>query len=158
MSTQSKKFVHFSTNAAFEANREKIFGIEGHLGWADAEHTQPAVYWTSIVFNKEKNEIWNRGTKYGFSAADKEASDASIEDALHYNTSLGELTTPSAIGGIKSGIKASDLNGKTIDEMLTMILFPEINPTIVAPSGTTTFTNSSFKNNGLYEVNSTLPT
>ena len=158
MSTQSKKFVHFSTNAAFEANREKIFGIEGHLGWADAEHTQPAVYWTSIVFNKEKNEIWNRGTKYGFSAADKEASDASIEDALHYNTSLGELTTPSAIGGIKSGIKASDLNGKTIDEMLTMILFPEINPTIVAPSGTTTFANSSFKNGGLYEVNSTLPT
>ena len=57
MSTQSKKFVHFSTNAAFEANHDKIFGIEGHLGWADAEETQPAVYWTSIIFNKEKNEI-----------------------------------------------------------------------------------------------------
>ena len=110
-------------------------------------------YYNSIIFVEETKEIWTHGTKYGLGS--DQAQD--LEDALHYNTTLGELTTPNAVGGIAAGTKASDLNGKSVDQMLNMLLFPEINPTITAPSASTSFA-SGFSANGIYEVGATFPT
>lgn len=135
-----KKFIYVSTEEKWEENKHEILNPEGR-------------WFKSIVFRAGTKEIYNRGEAYGVSGSEAQK----IEDALHYNTSLGDLTTPQAIGGISSGTKASELNGKTMDEMLTMILFPELNPTIVAPSGSTTFT-SGFTKDACYEVGSALPT
>lgn len=84
------------------------------------------------------------------------ASSEDMENALHFNTELGEMITPNALGGIPQGTPASTLNGMTIDEILGMMLFPEVNPTIVAPSATTVFL-SGFQNGTTYEVGKTLP-
>lgn len=110
-------------------------------------------YYKCIVFAAETKEIYNRGSVYGMSSSEAKE----IEDALHYNTTLGDLTLPASVGGIPKGTKASDLNGKTMDEMMNMLLFPEINPTISAPSASTKFA-SGFSANGVYEVGATFPT
>lgn len=84
------------------------------------------------------------------------ASSEELRDALHFDTALGEMVTPHAVGGIAQGVSAESLNGMTMDELISKLLFPEVNPTIVAPSAITVFT-SGFTNGTTYEVGKTLP-
>lgn len=61
------------------------------------------------------------------------------------------ITTPEKVGGIESGVLASDLGGNTFSEMFDLLLFPPINPTLVEPTFDYTKTNNS-----LYKIGETI--
>ena len=76
---------------------------------------------------------------------------------ISYTTDLPDsLVVPQTIGGINEGTKVSDLEGSTISQMFDNLLFPEVQPTIQAPSATIHFKNT-FSSNGVYEVGATAP-
>lgn len=76
---------------------------------------------------------------------------------ISYTTDLPDsLVVPQTIGGIKSGTKVSDLEGSTISQMFDNLLFPEVQPTIQAPSAAIYF-KDTFSSNGVYEVGTTAP-
>lgn len=76
---------------------------------------------------------------------------------LSYTTDLPDsLVVPQTIGGINRGTKVSDLEGSTISQMFDNLLFPEVQPTIQAPSATIYF-KDTFSSNGVYEVGTTAP-
>lgn len=76
---------------------------------------------------------------------------------LSYTTDLPDsLVVPQTIGGINEGTKVSDLEGSTISQMFDNLLFPEVQPTIQAPSATIHF-KDTFSSNGVYEVGTTAP-
>lgn len=76
---------------------------------------------------------------------------------ISYTTDLPDsLVVPQTIGGINRGTKVSDLEGSTISQMFDNLLFPEVQPTIQAPSATIYF-KDTFSSNGVYEVGTTAP-
>ena len=76
---------------------------------------------------------------------------------ISYTTDLPDsLVVPQTIGGINEGTKVSDLEGSTISQMFDNLLFPEVQPTIQAPSATIHF-KDTFSSNGVYEVGATAP-
>lgn len=76
---------------------------------------------------------------------------------ISYTTDLPDsLVVPQTIGGISKGTKVSDLEGSTISQMFDNLLFPEVQPTIQAPSATIHF-KDTFSSNGVYEVGTTAP-
>lgn len=76
---------------------------------------------------------------------------------ISYTTDLPDsLVVPQTIGGINKGTKVSDLEGSTISQMFDNLLFPEVQPTIQAPSATIQF-KDTFRSNGVYEVGTTAP-
>lgn len=76
---------------------------------------------------------------------------------ISYTTALPDsLVVPQTIGGINKGTKVSDLEGSTISQMFDNLLFPEVQPTIQAPSATIHF-KDTFSSNGVYEVGTTAP-
>lgn len=76
---------------------------------------------------------------------------------ISYTTDLPDsLVVPQTIGGINKGTKVSDLEGSTISQMFDNLLFPEVQPTIQAPSATIQF-KDTFSSNGVYEVGATAP-
>lgn len=76
---------------------------------------------------------------------------------ISYTTDLPDsLVVPQTIGGISKGTKVSDLEGSTISQMFDNLLFPEVQPTIQAPSATIHF-KDTFSSNGVYEVGATAP-
>lgn len=76
---------------------------------------------------------------------------------ISYTTDLPDsLVVPQTIGGINKGTKVSDLEGSTISQMFDNLLFPEVQPTIQAPSATIYF-KDTFSSNGVYEVGTTAP-
>lgn len=76
---------------------------------------------------------------------------------ISYTTGLPDsLVVPQTIGGINKGTKVSDLEGSTISQMFDNLLFPEVQPTIQAPSATIYF-KDTFSSNGVYEVGTTAP-
>lgn len=76
---------------------------------------------------------------------------------ISYTTDLPDsLVVPQTIGGISKGTKVSDLEGSTISQMFDNLLFPEVQPTVQAPSATIYFKNT-FSSNGIYEVGTTAP-
>lgn len=76
---------------------------------------------------------------------------------ISYTTDLPDsLVVPQTIGGINKGTKVSDLEGSTISQMFDNLLFPEVQPTIQAPSATIHF-KDTFSSNGVYEVGTTAP-
>lgn len=76
---------------------------------------------------------------------------------ISYTTDLPDsLVVPQTIGGINKGTKVSDLEGSTISQMFDNLLFPEVQPTIQAPSATIHF-EDTFSSNGVYEVGTTAP-
>lgn len=76
---------------------------------------------------------------------------------ISYTTDLPDsLAVPQTIGGINKGTKVSDLEGSTISQMFDNLLFPEVQPTIQAPSATIYF-KGTFSSNGVYEVGTTAP-
>lgn len=76
---------------------------------------------------------------------------------ISYTTDLPDsLVVPQTIGGINKGTKVSDLEGSTISQMFDNLLFPEVQPTIQAPSAAIHF-KDTFSSNGVYEVGTTAP-
>lgn len=76
---------------------------------------------------------------------------------ISYTTDLPDsLVVPQTIGGINKGTKVSDLEGSTISQMFDNLLFPEVQPTIQAPSAAIYF-KDTFSANGVYEVGTTAP-
>lgn len=76
---------------------------------------------------------------------------------ISYTTDLPDsLVVPQTIGGINKGTKVSDLEGSTISQMFDNLLFPEVQPTVQAPSATIHF-KDTFSSNGVYEVGTTAP-
>lgn len=76
---------------------------------------------------------------------------------MSYTTDLPDsLVVPQTVGGINKGTKVSDLEGSTISQMFDNLLFPEVQPTIQAPSATIHF-KDTFSSNGVYEVGTTAP-
>lgn len=76
---------------------------------------------------------------------------------MSYTTDLPDsLVVPQTIGGINKGTKVSDLEGSTISQMFDNLLFPEVQPTVQAPSATIHF-KDTFSSNGVYEVGAAAP-
>lgn len=67
-----------------------------------------------------------------------------------------DLEVPTKVGGINAGATAGELKAKTVDQVLDDLLFPELQPTVTAPSVSISFANG-FSANGIYEVGATAP-
>lgn len=63
---------------------------------------------------------------------------------------------PNTVGGIAAGTTVSKLNGKTQNQIIDMLLFPEQQPTVQAPSAGIAFAGG-FSNNGISEVGAVTP-
>lgn len=80
-----------------------------------------------------------------------------LKSDISYTTNLPDsLVVPQTIGGINKGTKVSDLEGSTISQMFDNLLFPEVQPTIQAPSAAIHF-KDAFSSNDVYEVGATAP-
>ena len=74
-----------------------------------------------------------------------------------YKSALGvNVQMPNAVGGITAGTTVSKLNGKTQNQIIDMLLFPEQQPTVQAPSAGIAFAGG-FSNNGISEVGAVAP-
>lgn len=74
-----------------------------------------------------------------------------------YKSALGvNVQMPNAVGGIAAGTTVSKLNGKTQNQIIDMLLFPEQQPTVQAPSAGIAFAGG-FSNNGITEVGAVAP-
>lgn len=126
----------------------------------------------NVVVNKDEivNNLTSTNTDKPLSAAmgkklqDEKLSKTEANDTyakksdVSYTTDLPDsLVVPQTIGGINKGTKVSDLEGSTISQMFDNLLFPEVQPTIQAPSATISF-KDTFSSNGVYEVGATAPT
>lgn len=133
----------------------------------------------AIFFATDQKAIYVNNVKYGFNPSeesiigdityangkltitytdDTPSKDLDINDLKMYESAMpNELTVPTTIGGLKAGTTAADLKEKTVSQVLDDIIFPELNPTVVAPSASISFA-SGFNANGIYEVGATAPT
>lgn len=74
-----------------------------------------------------------------------------------YKSTLGtSIQMPNTVGGIAAGTTVATLNGKKQNEIIDMLLFPEQQPQVVAPSATILL-SSGFINNGIMEVGMAAP-
>ena len=66
-----------------------------------------------------------------------------------YNSELdGTVATVEKLGGIAAGTKVSQLKGQTISKVLDTLIFPTIQPTIIAPSASLSLKSSNIKEVG----------
>lgn len=82
-----------------------------------------------------------------------------IEDKVSdiYKSALGtSIQMPNTVGGIAAGTTVATLNGKKQNKIIDMLLFPEQQPQVVAPSATI-FLSSGFINNEIMEVGMAAP-
>ena len=83
----------------------------------DAAKYNPEEHGEGIYFTNDTSEILHNGISY----SGKKDYTSSLEDK--------SLTTAYNVGGIMSGTKLEDLEGKTYNELFDEILFPAVNPT-----------------------------
>ena len=82
-----------------------------------------------------------------------------LDDRTLFASELDQLiATVQAHGDIEKGTTIADLTGMSFKQMVELILFPNVNPTITEPSLTLTFKESTFENGGTYLFDSTFPT
>lgn len=132
----------------------------------------------AIFFATDQKAIYVNNVKYGFNPSEESiiadiefvdgklsitytngdpAKQVDLNDLKMYESAMpDELTVPTTIGGLKAGTTAADLKEKTVSQVLDDIIFPELNPTVVAPSASISFA-SGFSANGIYEVGATAP-
>lgn len=79
-----------------------------------------------------------------------------LADEKYRSEMPDELIVPQKIGGLPAGKTAEELKQQSISQILDYILFPELQPSITAPSATISIKNG-FSNNGIYEVGATAP-
>lgn len=74
-----------------------------------------------------------------------------------YKSALGtSVQMPNTVGGIAAGTTVAKLNGKKQNQIIDMLLFPEQQPQVVAPSATILL-SSDFVNNEIMEVGMAAP-
>ena len=84
-------------------------------------------------------------------------TDSETEFTVSYNNiSPTALTVPITIGDIAQGTTCASLAGKSVSEILDMIIFKTLYPTIPSPTAIIAFTNG-YTNNGLLEIGSACP-
>lgn len=122
---------------------ESLLGLQLlYLGTITSEYNTGVVY--TCHLNTSTNQyFWsNSGTlsDANYSSADKSALDKLVKDVLHLQTSNTEKYTNSTptvveVGGIPAG---TTFEGVTISEVFNMMLYPELFPSLTAPSLTLT--------------------
>lgn len=144
------------------------------------EHYLPeSTHLDAIYFATDKGTIYVNGTSYGFNASDNHlVSDISYSDGVFTITHTDGTTTqtidlssfllfqsnedddqqvPEDIGGLEAGTTAAELKQKTLSEVLDLIIFPELQPTVTAPSASLSLA-SPYSNGLIMEVGDTAPT
>ena len=131
-----------------------------------------------IYFCLDEHVIYLNNVAYGFNeSANKLVEDVTYENGiltvkyldgtedsvndlnelLKYKSAMpDDLTVPNAIGGLQAGVKAEELKKKTISQVLDDIIFPELNPTVTAPSASISL-KDGFSANRIYEVGAPAP-
>ena len=109
------------------------------------------------------NTGWLAEYNYNFTLTDKwkcKTGHITIKDTTVidiYKSSLGDtVQMPNTVGGIAAGTTVATLNGKKQNEIIDMLLFPEQQPQVVAPSATILL-SSGFINNEIIEVGMAAP-
>lgn len=109
------------------------------------------------------NTGWLAEYNYNFTLTDKwkcKTSHITIKDTTAidiYKSSLGNtVQMPNTVGGIAVGTTVATLNGKKQNEIIDMLLFPEQQPQVIAPSATILL-SSGFINNEIMEVGMAAP-
>lgn len=126
---------------------------------ANSDHTTKAIrikwlsYKTSLLYRSIiftlKNNSWS------CNVIKRELTDGLTADI--YKSALGtSIQMPNTVGGIAAGTTVATLNGKKQNEIIDMLLFPEQQPQVVAPSATILL-SSGFINNEIMEVGMAAP-
>lgn len=109
------------------------------------------------------NTGWLAEYNYNFTLTDKwkcKTTHITIKDTTVidiYKSALGaSIQMPNTVGGIAAGTTVATLNGKTQNQIIDMLLFPEQQPTVQAPSATILL-SSGFINNEIMEVGMAAP-
>lgn len=110
-------------------------------------------YKTSLLYRRIiftlKNNSWS------CNVIKRELTDGLTADI--YKSTLGtSIQMPNTVGGIAAGTTVATLNGKKQNEIIDMLLFPEQQPQVVAPSATILL-SSGFINNEIMEVGMAAP-
>ena len=114
-----------------------------------------------VEYLKSSNNLVKRRLKFRFSGSAWSLEDSTSEmtnaDADKFQSALGDsVQVPSTVGGIKAGTTVAQLKGKKQNEIIDMLLFPEQQPTVQAPTASISLKNA-FKANGIYEVGAVAP-
>lgn len=105
-----------------------------------------------IVLNSFDFTISNAAWTTRYSTKVLVAADVDV-----YKSALGtSVQMPNAVGGIAAGTTVATLNGKKQNQIIDMLLFPEQQPQVVAPSATILL-SSGFINNEIMEVGMAAP-
>lgn len=122
--------------------------IQFYRGTEDNYNANKESLTDAIVFTTDTHKIYMNEQMYG-GGDSSDMYESAMDD---------DIEVPNAVGGIAAGTTAAELKKKTQSQVLDDLLFPEINPTIVAPSAQATLNGSSFTQNTVYEVGATAPT
>lgn len=107
-----------------------------------------SLLYRSIIFTL-KNNSWS------CNVIKRELTDGLTADI--YKSALGtSIQMPNTVGGIAAGTTVATLNGKKQNEIIDMLLFPEQQPQVVAPSANILL-SSGFINNEIMEVGMAAP-
>ena len=107
-----------------------------------------SLLYRSIIFTL-KNNSWS------CNVTKRELTDDLTADI--YKSALGtSVQMPNTVGGIAAGTTVATLNGKKQNQIIDMLLFPEQQPQVVAPSASILL-SSGFINNEIMEVGMAAP-
>lgn len=146
------------------------FILRGGVGYTQYNYSFYPVIFESHYDTKSVNIkilLWSTGylnyMNYQFKLTDRWICITHHETISHvinidkYVSALGtSIQMPNAVGGIAAGTTVATLNGKKQNEIIDMLLFPEQQPQVVAPSATILL-SSGFINNEIMEVGMTAP-
>lgn len=105
-----------------------------------------------VVLNSFDFTISNAAWTVRYSTKVLVAADVDV-----YKSALGDsVQMPNAVGGIAAGTTVAKLKGKNQNQIIDMLLFPEQQPQVVAPSATILL-SSGFVNNEIMEVGMAAP-
>lgn len=146
------------------------FILRGGVGYTQYNYSFYPVIFESHYDTKTVNIkilLWSTGylkyMNYQFTLTDRWTCITHHETISHvtnidkYVSALGtSIQMPNAVGGIAAGTTVATLNGKKQNEIIDMLLFPEQQPQVVAPSATILL-SSGFINNEIMEVGMAAP-
>ena len=110
-------------------------------------------YRTSLLY---RNIIFTlKNNSWSCNVIKRELTDGLTADI--YKSALGtSIQMPNTVGGIAAGTTVATLNGKKQNQIIDMLLFPEQQPQVVAPSAIILL-SSGFINNEIMEVGMAAP-
>ena len=146
------------------------FIVRGGVGYTQYDYTFYPVIFESHYDTKSINVkilLWSAGyltyMNYQFTLTDRwtcithHETISNVANIDKYIPALGDtVQMPNAVGGIAAGTTVSKLKGKTQNQIIDMLLFPEQQPTVQAPSVGINFTGG-FSKNIILEVGAVAP-